>query len=299
MNNNLWISFFPGGVTRFSKARHTFITYGKEEGLSGEKINTVIEDQYGDLFLGTIGKGVLKYDAGRFSQYHIGGLENAHVIPMYKDSKEYLWIGTTKGLFGANDEGVKVYTIGSGLAGDHVVDIHEDQNRNLWIGTTKGLTRIKNQHDTPLFENILKSFEIMCLFEDRENNLWVGTGHSGLKRIKDRTFSPYPPLQNHKDDILLSIYQDKGGDVSTGTLDGKLYHSSESREVRLLEYPELSGVGIAAIVRDKNGNLWLGTNGKGIFQKKAGTLRRYDTRDGLAGDTVTSIFKDSRGNLWF
>ncbi|MCP4154328.1 MAG: hypothetical protein GY757_41775, partial [bacterium] len=299
MNNNLWISFFPGGVTRFSKIDHTFITYGKEEGLSEEKINAIIEDRYGDMFLGTIGKGILTYSQGKFSQYDVAGLEDAHVIPMFKDSKECLWIGTTKGLFSAVNGDVKAYTSTTGLLGDHITDIHEDKNRNLWIGTTKGLTRIRKQHTAPIFENILESSKIICLFEDRENNLWVGTDHSGLKRIKDRTFFPYPPLQAHKDEILLSIYQGKGGDVWTGTLDKKLYHSSKNMKTRLVEHSELSDVAIAAIARDKNGDLWLGTNGKGVFQRKAGTLRRYGTRDGLAGDTVTSIYEDSRSNLWF
>lgn len=298
MKGNLWLSFFAGYVSRFSEGK--FTSFDAAQGLGGKKFNAIIEDQKGNLLFASRENGLFKYMAGTFFKYPVEGLDGLLIITMYEDRKEKLWIGTNNGLFMVDGQNVEKYTTRDGLSHDFITVICEDNKDNLWIGTQEGLNRVKrNQNDAVIFEPLLKTFLITYVFEDIESNLWVGTYNSGIKRLKDRKFNSYAPLEAHPGEFLLSLFEDRQGYTWIGTLNGKLYRCRGSAINEIIEPPQLSGKGIAAIAEDVDGNLWLGTNGKGIFQRKKATFNHFTNRDGLADNTVTSIYRDSRGDLWF
>jgi len=298
MKGNLWISFWSSYVNRFSNGKYT--AYNTSHGLSGKKINSIIEDQKGNLLFGSRENGVFKYKDGKFFEYPVENLGDSQIITMHEDWKGDLWIGTDNGLIRITGKSTTRYSAANGLSNDYVTDIKEDSEHNLWIGTVKGLNRVKRrQNGAIVFESLLKSFIITCILEDREKNLWVGTVDSGLKRLKDRTFMPYPPLEPYREEMLLSMCEDRYGDTWIGTFIGKLFHCRSSGVIETIEIPDLTGSRITAITEDAYGNLWLGTIGKGVFQKKKGTFIQFTIRDGLSDNTVTSIYKDSWNNLWF
>jgi ligand-binding sensor domain-containing protein len=298
MQGNLWISFMAGYVDRFSNGK--FTPFNASHGLKGEKINAIVEDRSGNLLFATREKGIFSFRKGQFFPYPIPGLDNLSIITMHQDHIGDLWIGTNNGLLRVGGKGTIRYGSRQGLSHDYITVITEDSERNLWVGTLKGLNRLKKkQDDTAAFESLLEPFTIFSIFEDWEGSLWVGTDDSGIRRLKDRKFTAYAPLEAFPEEILSSLFQDQWGDIWVGTLGGMLFHCRGSSIIESIEPPELSGTGILAIAEDAEGNLWLGTNGKGVFQIKKGILNRFTTRDGLADSQVSSIFKDSRDNLWF
>jgi ligand-binding sensor domain-containing protein len=300
IKGNLWIGFWASYVNRFSNGE--FAAFNASHGLEGKKINAIVETGNGNLLFGTRENGVFIYKDGKFFQYPIPGLDNVYIIFMYEDRKGELWIGTNHGLFRVSDKGTRRYTTGDGLSHDHISRIIEDNDRNLWIGTINGLNRLKKKQDgTIYFESTLKSFLIFQLFEDKEKSLWIGTFNSGIKRLKDRIFMSYAPLETreaYRREVFQSLFGDRNGDTWIGTLSGKLFRCRGSDLIEFVEPPELSGTAIASIAQDREGNLWLGTNGKGVFLKKNSTFAQFTTRDGLGDNLVTSIYKDSKGNLW-
>ncbi|MCP5109156.1 MAG: helix-turn-helix domain-containing protein [bacterium] len=298
MRGNLWVSFSASYLDRFSNGE--FTAFNASHGLEGKKINSIIEDRKGNLLFGTRENGAFVYRDGKFFRYPIDGLGNSQIIIMCEDGKGVLWIGTNNGLLMITDKGTRRYTAPDGLSNNYITDITEDSDRNLWVGTVKGINRIKRQEDGSItFESLLKPFTIFCLFEDREKSLWAGTLDSGLKRLKDRKFIPYPPLKE-REEILFSLFEDPNGDTWAGTLDGKLFLCRGKNFIRSVELPAISGTAVTAITGDMDGSHWLGTNGKGVFQKKKNnTVVSFTTREGLAYNLVMSIFRDSRGDLWF
>jgi ligand-binding sensor domain-containing protein/AraC-like DNA-binding protein len=299
MNGNLWISFFSSYANRFSEGK--FTAFNASHGLLGKKIDVIFEDSKGNLLFGSRENGVFIYNEGKFSPYPIAGMENFPIITaMDEDWKENLWIGTNIGLFEVIDRRTEKYTVENGLSGNFITGIIEDSDRNLWVSTSTGLNRLKKKPDgTIVIENLLESLFTYCLFEDKEKNLWIGTLKSGIRRLQDRKFVSYTPLELYRDEDLLSVCEDSRGETWIGTFTGKLFHCRGNKIVECLEPPELSGTGITAIVEDVEGNLWLGTNGKGIFQKKKDIYIQFTTRQGLADNQVTSISRDSQNNLWF
>jgi ligand-binding sensor domain-containing protein/AraC-like DNA-binding protein len=298
MRDNLWISFMAGYVDRLSNEKVT--PFNASHGLEGDKINAVVEDNSGNLLFATREKGVFSFREGRFSRYPIAGLENLHIITMYRDHNENLWIGTNKGLLRINPKGTARYMSSHGLSHDYITVIKEDSEQNLWVGTLRGLNRLKKKTDgTAYFENLLHQAVIFCLYEDREKSLWIGTDNSGLKRLKDSKFTSFETPKTMQEEIIISIFRDRENNTWLGSLGGKLFRFRENRLMETVAPPGLTGTGISAVTEDSQGNLWLGTIGKGVYQKKNNTFVQFTTREGLTDNMVRSIYKDSRGNLWF
>ena len=297
MKGNLWISFFPDYVDRFTNGE--FTAFNESHGLVGKKIDVIFEDSKGNLLFGSHENGVFIYKDGKFSRYPLPGVDKHQITTMHEDEKGNFWIGTNSGLSRLTGKITRRYTAKDGLTSDFITSFTEDSDRNLWVGTTAGLNRIKKKPgDAVVFESLLEPFCILCLFEDREKNLWMGTLDSGIKQLRDGKFISYAPLETRPEEILLSVFESRNGDTWIGTFSGKLFHCRGSEFVESIEPPALSGTGITAIAVDTEGNLWLGTNGKGVFQKKKDTYIQFTTREGLADNQVTSISMDSQNNLW-
>jgi ligand-binding sensor domain-containing protein/AraC-like DNA-binding protein len=298
MRDNLWISFMAGYVDRFFNEK--FTPFNASHGLEGGKINAVVEDNSGNLLFATREKGVFSFREGRFSSYPIAGMENLHIITMYLDHDENLWIGTNKGLLRINQKNTVKYMSTHGLSHDYITVIKEDSEQNLWVGTLRGLNRLKKKNDgTAVFESLLHQAVIFCLYEDQEKSLWIGTDNSGLKRLKDSKFTSFAEPKILEEEIIISIFRDRKDDTWLGSLSGKLFLFRENRLMESIESPGLPGTGISAIAEDSEGNLWLGTISKGVFQKKDGTFVQLTTREGLTDNLVISIYRDSQANLWF
>jgi len=74
------------------------------------------------------------------------------VICLFRDSSQYLWIGTGAGLNKMiRDKGNRImfkrYTESSGLANSNIHGISEDAQHNIWISSSKGLSRINPEHE--------------------------------------------------------------------------------------------------------------------------------------------------------
>ena len=300
IKGNLWIGFFNSDVKRFFKGK--FTTFNAGQGLTGKKVNAIIEDHKGNLLFGARESGVFIYKDDTFSKYPVKDLENAQVITMQEDWKGNLWVGTVNGLFEVTGQGANKYTTSNGLMDNHISYILEDSERNLWIGTINGLNRIRRkENETVQIERFSQSFVVLSIFEDGEKNLWVGTDNDGLIRLKDAKFSSYEPLEAYAGETPTAVFEDRGKDTWIGTLSGKLFHCRGRDIFERLEPPDLAGIGIVAMAEDVQGNLWLGTIDKGVFQRKNGTYTPYTretTQNSLCDNTVTSIYRDSRNNLW-
>jgi len=152
------------------------------------------------------------------------GLTSSGVNSVYKDSKGFLWICTTNGLFRYDGYSFKnMNSIASGILKYETYCIVEDRNQNFWIGTAgKGIVYY-NSHTGKLFRlklsegNDSKVNRILFF----RNKIWVATNQALLvieeqeninpnTLIKVNVLWPDPLNKNLQMNVINFIYSQPG-----------------------------------------------------------------------------------------
>lgn len=308
----LWIGTLGGGLNRYEPRSNKFLHYKNNPhdkySLSDNTISAIYKDSYGFLWVGTWEGGLnrtlkphkklvphnlefVHFRNGVSNGARYQRLSSNLIQIVYEDSKKWLWIGTGAGL-----------------------DLY-DRNKNGFINFTSD----------PNNPNSLSSNQVQsCIREDRNGNLWIGTWN-GLNKIPASTlenvfndpasvrFERYRFQQGNpnslSDERVISIYEDKEGNLWFGTYGGGLNMLSAEQQGtgggKFINYTAEDGFPSNIIYRieaDDKGNLWLSTdNGLSMFNPQKKTFRNYDASDGLQGNQFFwgASFKGKNSELYF
>ncbi len=250
-----------GGVSHFAH-------FTTDNGLALDAIRCSAMDNAGNLWFGTAGGGVSRYDGRSFTNFSIEhGLVDNMVRVMCVDKAGNLWFGTGAGVSRYDGRSFTTFSTKQGLASNSIRCIAVDKAGNIWFGTHgDGVSRYDGKSFTT-FSVIhgLVNNQVRSICEDRMGNIWFGTDGGGVSR--------YDP----------SATEGKGATAFTNfsTADG-LAHNT-----------------VLSICEDRSGDLWFGTAGGGVSRYDGHSFAGYSTGDGLGHTTVTSIVEDKSGNLWF
>jgi signal transduction histidine kinase/ligand-binding sensor domain-containing protein len=212
------------------------------------------------------------------------GLSSNRIRCIYKDNKDYLWIGTDVGLDKYDSYQVKKYrhidNIAGSITSDILTCIYEDKGKNLWFGTYDGLNlynpsgdnfRVfrKNSTDT----NSLNSNCITGIVEDRKENLWVVTDGSCLNKwdpIKQNfiryTFEPQRHGLSVRPSRMAAV--DSKGNIWVGSLSpGIIRFDPESGQFTRFDDPsvDFGSFSYKSLYIDNEDKIWIATDGNGFF----------------------------------
>lgn len=148
-------------------------------------IKCITEDKEGNIWFGSNGRGVWKYNGKDFEWFHEGnGLSFNYVHSLFCDSKGRVWIGTGNGVHSYYNGKLQDYSLASGFCNSYIGSIAEDKFGNLYFGTDKCVTIFNGQTFKPIFESDgLSSGTIYLLQKDKNGNVWAGT-NKGVDRLK-------------------------------------------------------------------------------------------------------------------
>jgi ligand-binding sensor domain-containing protein/two-component sensor histidine kinase len=214
------------------------------------------------------------------------GLSFNDVQCVMKDSKGYMWFGTSDGLNKYNGQSFKIYKHDfrnkNSLIDNRTTSIAEDKNGFIWIGTQYGLSKLNPetdtfenfQHDDNVKESLAGNFKVI-VYCDVENNLWCGS-HGGLDLFNRtlRTFTHFPIAASDGESeksisTITCIFRDSKKRLWVGTLDGLFLLNEKEKMFRKFGTPHsnpswtLDNV-IECVFEDHAHQLWLGTWGGGL-----------------------------------
>jgi two-component sensor histidine kinase/ligand-binding sensor domain-containing protein len=171
---DVWVGTYTGGLNRLAGGLRgetppafTHYEYDPRDplSLSNDFVMSFLEDRSGTLWVGTIDKGLNRFD---------------------KTTEKFT-------RFQGNDTGFGT------LADDSVYALVEDPSGDLWIGTGDGLIRMDPRTGTlirylndPDDPSSIGGNNIRALFSDRNGSLWIGTDGGGLNKMLPGTGAVAP-----------------------------------------------------------------------------------------------------------
>ncbi|SEP04519.1 Signal transduction histidine kinase [Flavobacterium sp. CF108] len=241
-------------------------------------VRSIIEDNNGNIFLGTFNNGLLKLNV---KSRKITSLKldtpnavNYLIHCLVKDKKGTIYLGTNSGL--------------------KVVDPLKNEVKKVKIAQN----------------NELLSGTIISMFFDSKQNLWIGNGYKGLVKAnlysKEKQAVTFPITRKR---IMSILAADPETILCATENDGLIIVNSEGVVQKRYENSKynnrsLGSNSVWSLYVDKEKRIWLGYYNKGL-----GVFDRINTKvkgiESLAGNPqslqtncVTGIAKDHEGQLW-
>lgn len=177
---------------------------------------------------------------------------------------------------------------------------HIKQARNgdiLIAASWSGVFRYHGKSFTNLTGSTIGPHRFWDVLEDRYGNLWFASTDSGVYNYNGKTFKHFTTREGLANNQVISIHEDKAGNIWFATgggasrYDGKSFENFTTKE-------GLSNNDLTTIMEDKTGKLWFGTRGAACFYDGK-TFTVFTDKDGKSFNNVWSIIEDKKGNIWF
>ncbi len=108
-------------------------------------IVALLEDKKGDVWAGTWGGGLSRFDGSEWVTYTVAdGLPGNHVFMLHEDPEGVVWIGTSNGLARFENGNFKHYSTADGLFANQVFAMGTAEDGSKWVGSYGGVARIAN-----------------------------------------------------------------------------------------------------------------------------------------------------------
>ncbi len=286
-----------------------FVTFTTDDGLSLDNITSSLLDQSGNLWLGTWGGGISKFDGTSFTNFTTAhGLSNNLIHCLAEDQEGNIWIGTEGG-------GISIYdgytftikNTSDGLANDVIYGITPVGNGNIWIAAGEGgASKYDGENFTTYNQdNGLQGNSIIKIAEDNNGFVWFATGSHGISRFDGESFLDFSEKDGLAENAINCIKTDSSGNIWIGTKGGGISKYQESPDLKekgtFTNFTTSKGLGhddVWDIEEDLEGNLWFATGGGGVSKFDGEKFTNYTTAQGLPKNVVYSVSIDEKGNLW-
>ena len=297
------------------------------DGLSSNNVRTIIEDQFGQIWLGT-DKGLSRlsgfwHEAGGSG----GGPQGANVFKVFEDSAGFIWVATAEGVYqGAWDSSreevdwLQHYNQQTGLIGigERVVTMIQRQNGEIWIGTPLGVNRFDGTTWRAVDGGEVRQLNqgVQVIYEDKDGDLWFGLSQSNrlqsgnlISRFSNLGWEIFGVNDGLPNGDVQTILEDHLGNLWIGTTAGAVVYDGSTWHVVTAQNEFLIGNNVQSIMSDREGTIWIGTTA-GISQFRlpaqfsSAALRdlerwRHLTRaNGLASNNIQALFETRTGEIW-
>ncbi len=272
----VWAGTLAGGLASLQGGKFAQVEIPRADGAPIESI-TVVPDQTGGLWVGSLNHGMMRLDAGQTIPVPTAEQFGRSVRVLYSDRHDQLWVGSLVDLFLRTNGVFKQLGAAAGFVDNQAVG---------------------------------------ALAEDETGGLWIGTGPGDLWKYDGGHFTCFTPPAGWPSARISALLPDANGVVWVGTLGGGLLRFHDGKFTRCTTDNRLPDNNISQLLDSHDGYLWAGTYA-GIFRankadlaavaagrEKRVSCREYGRYDGLPSLECSSGFQPScwrapDGQLWF
>ncbi len=316
-DGNFWIGLEENGLLFYDFKLKKWSKISTREGLPNKNIMAFIQDDWGNIWMGTSGGGVIKYLGQFFVHYdEKEGIHGDRIYAITERKNGQIWFSASSGGLAYYDTlGFQKVEIDSGQFNVKCKALLEDKNENLWVGTIgKGLYKCDSFSCNNIkIEEELAFKEVVALVEDN-SSIWIATqkGIYRLKTINDSTYNYQVFSRNIglRSSRITDLKKSDDGKIWFATRIGEVGYLMEINEknpkiIKKIFYKQegLSyDVAVRSLAFDDNGYLWIGTASNGILKADIRTDSVYfnpiSNINKLHSYNIYSLQFDKNGNLW-
>jgi ligand-binding sensor domain-containing protein len=284
--------------------------------LVSQYIRSIFQDSKGNLWFGTIGEGVARYDEKKLTHFsNPDGFYNQTVYAINEDKEGNMWFGTDQGVYKYDPRRAvgkifRNYNQKDGLAYINITrkGILVDKSGTVWVGTHGGVYRYDPVADSEgrksfsLFKE-LGTVNIAGIMEDKNRNIWFTSSNQGAYRYDGKTIVNFNEKEGLGENYAGGIAQDKAGNMwftmknGICRYDGKIFTEYTSKD-------GLGGTEFWGLIIEQSGIIWITARGATtrfdpsvpLPNPKAFTV--FTPADGL-NCCVQSMFQDKVENVWW
>ncbi len=344
MGGVMWVGTLGDGIFRIEMGLNRLKTYNIPD------IDTHLKSQITKCFLQTndekillgvqsLGMVIFDKNTNTFKRYNevlpyskISDEINT-AFPLFKDSKNNIWIGERYGKMWVIDSQNNAYGLNEiyngAFANQEATCIFEDSKGYIWIGTRTGLHKlIPRGGDVKQYvhyqyskeekrKNSLSSNYITTIFEDSQGTMWFGTYEDGIDMLNSEPdnhvnprFRHFRVEHNKKKSLncnsIMAFYEPAPNTLFVGTMGGGLNKmNTETGEFTNIKTEQGFPADVVYdILSDDRHNIWLTTN-KGLvrFNKNKTEGQQFEifnASDGLISNALLkgAFYKDGENNFY-
>lgn len=314
LQGNIWFSPNTSGLCRFDGVNMKIYSHDalNPGSLAHNRVECVYADKSGNIWAGTYGFGLEKFDpeTGSFTHYKHNendptSISGDTITCIIQDRDGFLWVGTNWNGLNRMDPATGKFTHfrykkndPASLSFDQVRVLYEDKKGVLWVGTGSNVTVDENLakkgglnqfnsstgnftrylHDEKNSRSLIDD-RVRAIFEDSGGNFWVGTAGDGLHTM-DRARGTF---ERHTYDPL---------------------HPEKLSRPALKKSVDWADDNITFITEDAHKNIWIGSFGNGInrYDPVSKKITHYSPKKNSGGslsDSTTWSSCTSRdGVIW-
>ncbi len=329
IDNNIWISSNQG-LIYFDKEKSSFEIFDYHENniVVGAYVETLSFDSFGNLWIGTESKGVLKYSnktilrSFTYNTRDESSITSGWANKMFESNVGSIWIVTSDG---TANEGLNILdtdkktiipmpysTLTPGLRWNQV--IAELYPGKMLIDTDHGY-KIYDVHQKTLkdtvFQGLLENIHIFNAVWDSHNTLWYCTVDGLFADDKTNNTFRHFDLKSFGDTVAAAnevthVYEGPKNGLWVLTNLGLFLYDYESGQINRYAYDPakgdvLSTQDVNSIYEDGDGIVWVGTWQGGLcrYNPETGKIKTYSINDGLPSTCIQGILADEKNNvLW-
>lgn len=310
INNNA-VHTSGSGPTVIRNFKAVVIAPDFDTTLVSQYIRSIFQDSKGNLWFGTLGEGVVRYDRKTLRYFSSPeGFYTQTVYAINEDKNGTMWFGTDRGVYKYDGLSFRNYNQNDGLNHLDITrkGILVDKTGAIWVGTHAGLYQYDSKADAvgvPSFSlfSLLPSANVAGLMEDNNGNIWIATNGQGVYRFDGSTLVNFNDKEAMGENYAGGIAEDKAGHIWFTMKNGICKFDGKT----FTEYTNKDGLGgreFWGIYIEDSGIIWITARGSTtrfdplLAKRDPKAFIVFTPEDGL-NCCVQSMYQDKSGTMWW
>ena len=312
---DLWIGTKYSGLIRINFNRQNsrpiqFSYLDKANGFPGNQTSTLYLDKDNNVWVGTIGdgliqvarKGVLFYNFEAFRARSVQAISGTR-------NHEFLFgtdVGIIQGYYTGDADSLNFKLVDHvAVRGKNVTAIHTDSKDLIYFAIeNEGIFYADPSFKTVTkipFNELSEDLFVRQIVQDEDGNLWLPVKNKGvfvidisgnvINHLATTTGFYHNEIYHiHIDSKNNKWFAAHGSGLAVMKPNGEMNYLSKEGIFPARDVNDIS--------EDESGNIWIGTYGNGVFEYDGENFIQFTTEDGLLSNYCNAVVSDKNNHIW-